>query len=109
MGIKKDKICCIYKIINIKNGKFYLGSSNNFKQRVKRHKRDLKFNRHHNIYLQRIYNKYGHNISATASGGDMIYNHPNREAIIERSKQILEDYKQTEAYKIDLNTLARIS
>lgn len=128
---QKKKICCIYKIVNIRDKKFYLGSSTDFFNRVKRHKRDFKFNRHHNIYLQRIFNKYGseifqyeilkicnsknrikieqsfldkidftkaYNISNTASGGDFISNHPNREEIIKNAKKRLEDYKSSDEY-----------
>jgi group I intron endonuclease len=51
----------IYKIINIKTGKFYLGSSNNIKKRWKIHKSSLRHNRHHSIHLQRAWNKYGEN------------------------------------------------
>lgn len=39
--------------------KFYIGSSINFKRRKEDHLRDLKYNRHDNQYLQRLYNKYG--------------------------------------------------
>ena len=49
----------IYKIVNKINGKFYLGSSVNFKKRKEKHLRDLKKNTHHSILLQRAYNKYG--------------------------------------------------
>jgi group I intron endonuclease len=52
-------ICGIYKITNIVNGKIYIGSSNDIKQRWRRHKSDLKLNRHDNVYLQRAWNKYG--------------------------------------------------
>jgi len=49
----------IYKIINKVNGKFYLGSSINFKKRKWRHINDLLKNKHHNVYLQRAFNKHG--------------------------------------------------
>lgn len=50
----------IYKITNIVNSKIYIGQSVNVKIRIKRHKTDLKNNRHHNDLLQKSYNKYGH-------------------------------------------------
>jgi hypothetical protein len=49
----------IYKIINTKNGKFYLGSSKNLAQRKKKHKYELSKGKHHSSYLQNAYNKYG--------------------------------------------------
>lgn len=49
----------IYKIINIKNGKFYIGSAVNFEKRKRNHFNLLKRNVHDNIHLQRAYNKYG--------------------------------------------------
>lgn len=49
----------IYKIINTKNGKFYLGSSKNLAQRKKKHKYELSKGTHHSSYLQNAYNKYG--------------------------------------------------
>ena len=52
----------IYKIINIKTNKFYIGSTINFEKRKKRHIRDLRKNKHHCLYLQNAYNKYGENV-----------------------------------------------
>ena len=49
----------IYKIVNTKNGKFYLGSSKNLPQRKKKHKYELNKGTHHSSYLQNAYNKYG--------------------------------------------------
>jgi group I intron endonuclease len=54
-----NTISGIYKIVNIKNGKFYLGSSKNIKRRWYIHKSALKHNRHHCIHLQRSWNKHG--------------------------------------------------
>ena len=49
----------IYKIINKVNGKYYLGSSQNFHKRKLRHFNELRKNKHHSIHLQRAFNKYG--------------------------------------------------
>lgn len=49
----------IYKIVNTKNGKMYIGSSKNIKRRWGIHKSSLKNNRHHSVHLQRAWNKYG--------------------------------------------------
>lgn len=49
----------IYIIRNKINSKFYIGSSCDIKKRWRRHRYDLNRNGHHNIYLQRAWNKYG--------------------------------------------------
>lgn len=49
----------VYQIRNIASEKCYVGQAINLKNREKRHWNDLKNNKHHNIYLQRSYNKYG--------------------------------------------------
>lgn len=49
----------IYKIENKINGKNYIGSTIHPNRRKSRHFSALKHNSHHNIYLQRSYNKYG--------------------------------------------------
>lgn len=50
----------IYAILNIENEKFYIGSAINFKIRWRVHINQLKRNEHDNVYLQRAYNKDGH-------------------------------------------------
>lgn len=49
----------IYKILNIKNDKFYIGSSKNLIKRKNNHFTFLKSNIHHNKHLQNSWNKYG--------------------------------------------------
>lgn len=49
----------IYKIINIKNKKFYIGSSVDIKPRWNLHKHELRKNKHHSNYLQNSWNKHG--------------------------------------------------
>lgn len=48
----------IYRILNTKNGKYYIGSSQNIGQRLKRHLRALKDGSHINPHLQSAWNKY---------------------------------------------------
>lgn len=50
-------ISCVYKIRNIENNKIYIGSTKDFKKRKSIHLRQLKLEKHHNIHLQRSYNK----------------------------------------------------
>ena len=49
----------IYKITNTRNGKIYVGSSKNLKERIWGHKCMLRKNNHHSKYLQNSYNLYG--------------------------------------------------
>lgn len=50
----------IYKIVNIENGKIYIGQTiQKFSNRIRSHKSHLKCGVHHNKLLQRAYNKYG--------------------------------------------------
>jgi group I intron endonuclease len=55
----KELLKGIYKISNIINGKFYIGSSNDIKDRWREHICQLNQNKHHNKHLQRAWNKYG--------------------------------------------------
>ncbi len=48
----------IYRILNAKNGKFYIGSSTNCRRRFNQHKSALRKGKHDNIYLQRAWAKY---------------------------------------------------
>ena len=50
---------CIYKIINLVNRKFYVGSTNDSKIRFRQHRRLLRNNRHHCKHLQASWNKHG--------------------------------------------------
>ncbi len=56
-----NKKTVIYAIININNGKMYIGSTTCFYKRRSGHLRDLERNKHHSILLQRSYNKHGSN------------------------------------------------
>lgn len=50
---------CIYCIKNNVNDHCYIGQTINFAQRKSKHFRELDKNEHHNLPLQRAYNKYG--------------------------------------------------
>jgi len=49
----------IYQILNLVNGKIYVGSSNNINNRKRSHLHCLRNNRHRNQHLQYAWNKYG--------------------------------------------------
>lgn len=54
-----NKICGVYKITNIANGKIYIGSSKDIKDRWYQHTSKLNSKNHGNIHLQNAWNKYG--------------------------------------------------
>lgn len=49
----------IYKIINVVNNKFYVGSAVNLSRRRARHFSELRTQKHNNGHLQAAWNKYG--------------------------------------------------
>ena len=49
----------IYKILNLKNNKVYIGSAIDINKRWRDHRWHLRENKHHNSHLQSSYNKYG--------------------------------------------------
>lgn len=49
----------IYRITNMANGKYYIGSAESFERRKWQHQYDLKRNMHKNPRLQSAWNKYG--------------------------------------------------
>lgn len=49
----------IYAIMNLLNGKIYIGQSIDIEDRLKHHESSLKYNRHENSHLQNSWNEYG--------------------------------------------------
>jgi len=49
----------VYRIVNRRNGKFYIGSSKNIEQRRNKHFRELRQHKHHNINLQNDWDIHG--------------------------------------------------
>lgn len=49
----------IYKIINLQNAKFYVGSTIKWYERLRKHRRELRGNKHHCPHLQAAWNKCG--------------------------------------------------
>lgn len=107
----------IYRIKNLVNNKCYYGSSKDIEKRWRTHKNHLNGGKHHNIPLQRSWNKYGENnfvfelveecdetflleleqkyldsnpefnIGIKSSGGDNLTKNPNKEEIVHRMTQ----------------------
>jgi len=78
----------IYKITNIKNNKFYVGSAVNFKIRFQSHLNKLKRDSHPNKYLQNTYNKYGLNIFAV----EIIELVKNENELLKREQNYLDQF-----------------
>ena len=57
LGIEYKNVWGIYRILNTKNNKFYIGSSINLYKRICEHIRLLNLGKHPNLVLQRSYNK----------------------------------------------------
>lgn len=55
----KSHIPVVYKIRNVVNQKFYVGSTTNMYERTRNHRKRLRRGRHHSPYLQAAWNKYG--------------------------------------------------
>ncbi|MGL5013283.1 MAG: NUMOD3 domain-containing DNA-binding protein [Bacteroidales bacterium] len=49
--------CGVYKLLHVKSGKFYIGSSSNIEKRIKRHFRELSHGAHHCSRVQKLYDK----------------------------------------------------
>ena len=56
------KIQVIYKIRNVINGKFYVGSTNNVHERFRTHRKKLRSGKHHCAHLQAAWTKYGEDV-----------------------------------------------
>ncbi|KKM74973.1 hypothetical protein LCGC14_1394840, partial [marine sediment metagenome] len=56
-----EKISGIYRIVCVKNGRYYYGSSNNIRRRWIQHRSVLRRNGHRNPIVQRTWNKHGEN------------------------------------------------
>lgn len=52
----------IYKIVNLVNGKFYVGSTINTRERFRTHRKRLRSGRHHCKHLQAAWDKYGEDV-----------------------------------------------
>ena len=52
-------VSCVYAIVNLRNGKRYIGSASNFRKRITLHRFHLRRGTHDNRHLQSAWNKYG--------------------------------------------------
>lgn len=54
-----EKICGVYQIVNLVNGKIYVGSSQDCWKRWQQHRTDMGLQRHHSRHLNGAWLKYG--------------------------------------------------
>lgn len=54
-----SKLIGVYCIKNTSNNKIYIGQSDDIKRRFRRHKTELRNDKHINVHLQNAWNKYG--------------------------------------------------
>lgn len=74
------KTMCVYRISCLPNGNCYIGSTIDRDKRWYHHKRSLRRSNHHNLLLQRAWNKYG----ADAFQFEVIENVADASMLIER-------------------------
>jgi group I intron endonuclease len=88
----------VYKITNISNGKFYIGSSRrSIERRLAIHKSKLKANNHGNKHLQSSWNEYGEENFKF----EIFESIENPERVLEREEQLineLQSYKKEIGY-----------
>lgn len=95
-----DKNIGIYRILNIKNNKMYIGSSENLNKRRINHFGLLKRNKHHSIHLQRAWNR-------TKNPKEIfkfeILEYCNKENLLERENYYLNYYVNSQDYINNIN------
>jgi group I intron endonuclease len=72
-------------------GLYYIGSTINFEKRFKRHIRELSSNVHHNVILQRAFNKYG---ISNVKMFIIEYLDYKKEMILEKEQYYINSYKR---------------
>jgi group I intron endonuclease len=75
----------VYQIRHLDSGKVYVGSSGNISRRWKRHREELRSNKHHSRLLQRAWLKYGEGAFAF----ELLEAVPDRVARVEREQHWL--------------------
>ncbi len=89
----------VYKILNIVNGKYYIGSTKQkFRIRINHHLQALKNNNHKNSHLQRAWNKYGEN-----SFEFYIVEICNKDIVYQREQWYLDNRDTQLSYNINPN------
>lgn len=94
MNIKK---CGLYEIRNNLNGHFYVGSSTDIDRRIYIHQYLLRNGHHHNVHLQRAWNKYGSSVFEF----NVVKLLPRDECIGEEQKLLDIHFGKSYSYNVD--------
>ena len=99
--IENLKLKGIYSITNINNNKIYIGSTfKSFIGRFKQHYNKLNQNKHHSLYLQNAWNKYGENNFIFR----IVEIINEKDLLLDREKFYIEKYKSFEkGYNLNPN------
>lgn len=89
----------VYKILNITNGKYYIGSTKmKVRLRLNHHMQALRNNRHKNTHLQRAWNKYGED-----SFSFIILENCTKDIVYQREQYYLDNRDKSLSYNINPN------
>ena len=91
----------VYKIVNVVNGKLYVGSSTDVKYRLWRHQHELLENKHENKHLQNAWNKYGRQSFVFEI---ILYCEENQ--LIEREQEMIDYYQSAKGKGYNLCSIA---
>lgn len=91
----------VYQIINVVNGKLYVGSSTNVKYRLWEHRHNLLLNRHDNRYLQNAWNKYGE-----SSFRFEILFYCEKERLLQKEQEMIDLYQSAKGKGYNLCSIA---
>ena len=93
----------IYKIINVVNNKFYVGSAVNFSRRKARHFSELRHKKHNNRWLQASWNKHGESAFVFA----IVEEVQDKRLLVEVENRWLKEHVGKEyCYNIGVNAVA---
>jgi group I intron endonuclease len=84
--------CGIYRIINLQDGKQYIGSASVFKYRLYDHSNKLKNNEHHNPIMQHAFTKYGSSVFRFEIA-EILSNDEQREQLVVEQRYLDEIFK----------------
>ena len=95
-----DKNIGIYRILNTKNNKIYIGSSENLNKRRIDHFGLLKRNKHHSIHLQRAWNR---TLNPESTFIFEILEYCKKEELLDKENYYLNYYCKSQEYIKNLN------